>query len=498
MARAGAAPLCYGPAAMRAAFPSLVIRSDALVPQGAYAQAQAEYLQPDEDTVARLGALLREANAGVVAHFYMDPELQGVLSATEWPHVHISDSLKMADAAVKMAQAGVGTIVVLGVDFMSENVRAMLTASGFGDVPVYRVAHEPIGCSLATAAEAPTYGAYLQQAAHTPDALHVIYVNTSLRTKAQAEALVPTITCTSSNVIATILQAAAQVPEVEVFYGPDTYMGHNLRRYFEQLATMSAEAVAAVHPDHTPATITGLLGRYHCFEQGVCIVHHMFGADVARRVHDDYGDAFVTAHLEVPGEMFELGLAAQNEGRGVVGLTAEILAFITARVKAAVARRPRARLRFVLGTEAGMITSIVRAVQSILREHPDAGVEAEIVFPVASEAITRTAELGLGVVPGAAAGEGCSVAGGCATCPYMKMNSLDGLLGVLGALRSSPETLRPFRPHEYVEAIAGRTIADLGGTTILHMRHFQRTGLLSDALVEDIRTRHARRAADAG
>ena len=31
-------------------------------------------------------------------------------------------------------------------------------------------------------------------------------------------------------------------------------------------------------------------------------------------------------------------------------------------------------------------------------------------------------------VPGVAGGEGCSTAGGCANCPYMKMNDLDALL----------------------------------------------------------------------
>lgn len=31
---------------------------------------------------------------------------------------------------------------------------------------------------------------------------------------------------------------------------------------------------------------------------------------------------------------------------------------------------------------------------------------------------------GLSVVPGPASGEGCNVTGGCASCPYMKMNSL--------------------------------------------------------------------------
>lgn len=80
--------------------------------------------------------LLKEKRIGVVAHFYMDPEVQGVLTAAQqqWPHIHISDSLVMADRAVKMAKAGCQYITVLGVDFMSENVRAILDQAGFKEV----------------------------------------------------------------------------------------------------------------------------------------------------------------------------------------------------------------------------------------------------------------------------------------------------------------------------------------------------------------------------
>lgn len=41
--------------------------------------------------------------------------------------------------------------------------------------------------------------------------VQVVYINTSLKTKALAHAQVPTITCTSSNVVQTVLQAFAQV-----------------------------------------------------------------------------------------------------------------------------------------------------------------------------------------------------------------------------------------------------------------------------------------------
>lgn len=473
-----------------AAFPSLIIRADRFEAKGAFAESQAAFLDPDPDEVRELTRLLRDKNVGVVAHFYMDPELQGVLSASDWPHIHISDSLAMADRAIAMAAAGVKTIVVLGVDFMSENVRAMLDASGFGHVPVYRVSDKAIGCSLAEAAESLAYGAWLTKAAQTPCSLHVVYINTSLRTKAQAQAILPTITCTSSNVVQTVLQAFAQIPEVTVWYGPDTYMGRNLARLFGTLVEMSDDAIRAVHPAHDRRSMRRVVERFRFFEQGVCIVHHLFGAEVAERVRRDYSHAFVTAHLEVPGEMFEIALDAQRHGRGVVGSTSDILGFIGRQLDAAAARGKPERLSFVLGTESGMITSIARRVRQVLATHPE--IEVEIVFPVASEAVARTEDAELAIVPGAAAGEGCSMAGGCATCPYMKMNSLDALMAILDRIEVVPGVhLAPFEPHKYVETIAGRTAAELGGEPILHMRAFQRDRQLPQALVDDLRTRGA-------
>jgi quinolinate synthase len=396
----------------------------------------------------------------------------------------------MADRAIAMAEEGVRTIAVLGVDFMSENVRAMLDASGHDDVAVYRVAAEPIGCSLAESAEAPAYGAYLTEASKTPRSLHVVYINTSLVTKAKAHALVPTITCTSSNVVRTVLQAAAQIPDVHIWFGPDTYMGDNLAHMFASLAEMPDERIRELHPDHDQGSVRSLLPRFHFFRQGTCIVHHMFGRDVVDLVQKHYADVFVTAHLEVPGEMFALGLAAQRDGNGVVGSTSNILAFVLGKVDEAMASDVPANLRFILGTEAGMITPIVRQVQDKLRDHASEGgalISAEIVFPVAPEAVAQDPDSGLGVVPGVAGGEGCSTAGGCATCPYMKMNSLRSLLSLLERVDVDPDaTLVPFEPKKYVQQIRGRTAADLGGEPILHMRAFQRSGVLPDALVEDV------------
>jgi quinolinate synthase len=440
--------------------------------------------------VGRLSSLLSEKKAGVVAHFYMDPELQGVLTRAAHPHIAISDSLAMADSAIEMVSAGAEVVIVLGVDFMSENVRAMLDAAGHQRVPVYRVADTPIGCSLAESAESDAYAAYLTQAAQTAPSLHVVYINTSLSTKAHAHALVPTITCTSSNVVKTVLQAFAQVPDLHVWFGPDTYMGQNLHDLFQSLTELGDDAVRAVHPAHDKQSVAAALERFHFFRQGTCVVHHMFGSAVAERVQADYAHTHVTAHLEVPGEMFRVALEAQRHGRGVVGSTSDILKYIDARVDEAVRAKSSQRLSFVLGTESGMITSIVDSARRRLGASKADQLEVEIIFPVASEAITQTPGHELQVVPGAAAGEGCSTEGGCATCPYMKMNSLDATLALLERLGpQQSNVLEGFLPRKYTALVKGRSIAEMGGEPILHMRGFQKSGRLPDALVSDIATR---------
>lgn len=72
---------------------------------------------------------------------------------------------------------------------------------------------DSIGCSLAEAAESIAYDQYLSDASKDGHpGLHVIYINTSLRTKALSHKAVPTITCTSSNVVNTVLQVILMAP----------------------------------------------------------------------------------------------------------------------------------------------------------------------------------------------------------------------------------------------------------------------------------------------
>ena len=87
----------------------------------------------------------------------------------------------MADRAVQMAKEGAERIAVLGVDFMSENVRAMPTADT--RTPVYR-ASDADWLLARRGRRVERVSSHLERAHERPHALHVVYINTSLWTKA--------------------------------------------------------------------------------------------------------------------------------------------------------------------------------------------------------------------------------------------------------------------------------------------------------------------------
>ncbi|KAL7516589.1 hypothetical protein ACHAWX_001588 [Stephanocyclus meneghinianus] len=524
------------PAQQISAFPSLLIGpSGHLTPQGSFAEAQAAFLEPPAQVVEKLLDQLLQLNVGIVAHYYMDVELQGVLHAIkkrqthmhkqgvpgipETPIVAIADSLKMGDDAVLMCkQANVSSIICLGVDFMSESVHAILSRNGFQHVPVYRATQKHIGCSLAESAETDNYKAWLTRcASNDQKSLHVVYINTSLETKAVSSSILPTITCTSSNVLQTILQASAQIgpQNLQICYGPDTYMGQNLISLLDAVLTSNngqgwddSRIASQLHPQHNRATIQSLRDNIHVYPAGNCVVHHMFGQSVVDAVANSYSDAYVTAHLEVPGEMFQIALQKSLNDEGVVGSTSNILNFIERKVEEAAKNNndqslEKKRLKFILGTEAGMVTSIVRSVQDILDSNSCRNVEAEIIFPVSSDAVMGVDDTHsdtdehiqmLEVVPGVSGGEGCSTAGGCATCPFMKMNDLDAVQDILemiqtrGNKKSSELTLSKHLPPNRLKGktIGGRDAIELGSEPIVFMREFMKSKRLSDDLVRRI------------
>jgi len=456
------------------------------------------YINPSPSSVSSLASAMESSNTAICAHFYMDVELQGVLQALpNQKRVFIGDSLAMGDAAVRMCEDGADAIVCLGVDFMSESVSSIMAKAGYGHIPVYRSTSRKIGCSLAESAERLSYSAWLHKAASHPNPLHVVYINTSLESKAQSNNIVPTVTCTSSNVVKTILQAQLQIPDVSVWYGPDTCMGYNLQTMLDKvLANWSDEEIKEkLHPEHDRESVGKLRENLHVYPEGNCVVHQIFGDQVVNDVKEHYPDAYVTAHLEVPGEMFEIAMEYSLHGRGVTGSTSDILNFITRKVEEAAKGEMgegKKTLKFILGTEAGMVTSVVKNVKEILRTVPGARdrVEAEIVFPVASEAVAIDDAAEGGIVPGVAGGEGCGTNGGCATCPFMKMNELDAVADVMNMYEEGKgKGLEKYLPPKRLEGktVGGRDATEVGVECILRMRELMGKGELGDELVDKVK-----------
>ena len=108
-------------------------------------------------------------------------------------------------------------------------------------------------------------------------------------------------------------------------------MGHNLLSLLDAIldTQWSDERIAReLHPMHNQQTIQSLRDNLNVYPSGNCVVHHMFGQSVVDTVNTQYKDAYVTAHLEVPGEMFQIALEKSLKDEGVVGSTSNILQFI--------------------------------------------------------------------------------------------------------------------------------------------------------------------------
>ncbi len=105
-------------------------------------------------------------------------------------------------------------------------------------------------------------------------ALHVVYINTSLETKASSTRVIPKIACTSSNVLRTMLQASVQLGpgELRVCYGPHMYMGENLMSLLNAVLTLgwsNFRIRCKLHPQHDRSTIQSLCGNVVMYPGGM-------------------------------------------------------------------------------------------------------------------------------------------------------------------------------------------------------------------------------------
>src|SRR4051812_38538275 len=153
-------------------------------------------------------ALAEEKDAVILAHNYQVPEVQDVADYT-------GDSLGLSRRA---AEAGASVIAFCGVHFMAE------TASVLSPQKTVLIPDPDAGCSLADAITAAELREW--KARHSPDAVVVMYVNTSAEVKAETD-----YCCTSSNAVKVVEHILREHgPDTEILFGPDIWLGSYVER----------------------------------------------------------------------------------------------------------------------------------------------------------------------------------------------------------------------------------------------------------------------------
>jgi quinolinate synthase len=161
-----------------------------------------------EEMSREVRALAAERDAVILAHNYQVPEIQEVADYT-------GDSLGLSR---KAAESDASVIAFCGVHFMAE------TASVLSPGKTVLIPDLEAGCSLAdsiTASELRNW-----KARHGPDAVVVMYVNTSAEVKAETD-----YCCTSSNAVEVVEHILRERgPETEILFGPDIWLGSYVER----------------------------------------------------------------------------------------------------------------------------------------------------------------------------------------------------------------------------------------------------------------------------
>lgn len=216
----------------------------------------------------KIKRLLREKNAVLVAHYYVDADLQDLAEETGGC---VSDSLEMArfgrDHEAK-------TLVVAGVRFMGE------TAKILSPEKTILMPDLDATCSLDLGCDATEFAAFCD--AH-PDRTVVVYANTSAAVKARADWMV-----TSS--VGLDIVASLHAQGKKILWAPDKHLGSYIQKQ---------------------------TGADMLLWQGSCLVHDEFKGVELEILREQHPAAKVLVHPESPAAVVALA--------DVVGSTSQLI-----------------------------------------------------------------------------------------------------------------------------------------------------------------------------
>ncbi len=188
--------------------------------------------------------LKKEKNAVILAHYYVDAEIQDLAD-------FLGDSLALAQAA---ENTDASMIVFCGVHFMGETAKILN--------PDKKVVLPDLnaGCSLADSAPKEAFAAFKAQ---YPEAVVVSYINCTADIKAMTD-----IICTSSNAVKVVESIPA---DKQIIFAPDA----NLGKY-----------------------VANKTGRELILWDGACIVHIDISLEKLKKVKEENPNALLIAHPE--------------------------------------------------------------------------------------------------------------------------------------------------------------------------------------------------------
>ncbi len=217
------------------------------------------------DLAFEIRKMCKEKNAIVLAHYYVDGEIQDVAD-------YVGDSLGLSQEAAK-TKADI--IAFAGVHFMAETAKVLSPEKKILIPDLFS------GCPMADSMPAADFEEFLKD---YPDHIVVTYVNTTAEIKALSD-----ITCTSSNAV----QIIESLPEDQkIIFGPDKNLG---------------------------GYINDVTGRNMVLWQGVCPVHDNFSVERLRILKNEYPNAKVLVHPESNKDVLLLA--------DMIGSTAGILKY---------------------------------------------------------------------------------------------------------------------------------------------------------------------------
>jgi len=175
-----------------------------MVPSGMAVQLEPEKI---DELSAEIRELAKQRDAVILAHNYEVPEIQDVADFT-------GDSLGLSRQA---AATDSSVVAFCGVHFMAE------TASILSPEKKILIPDLDAGCSLADSIDADQLREWK---AKYPDAMVVMYVNTSAEVKAETD-----YCCTSSNAVSVVEHIWQEHGmDTEILFGPDMWLGQFVAR----------------------------------------------------------------------------------------------------------------------------------------------------------------------------------------------------------------------------------------------------------------------------